>query len=254
MTKQPPARHLAASTATALALACSIAFAGNPAAGNADGTAAAEERELLRSIVSQSRAAVKSEDIAVRLDGQPTLGDAGAVLTLIEFSDLQCGYCRRHLLSVLPVLRERYVSTGQVRYAFFDFPVDQRHPEARGAAVAVRCAADQNVFEPMRARLYAHPAELQQENLPRHAEALGLDGTRFSVCLADGSKAEAVNRDVALGEQLRVRGTPTFLLGYSNGQYVRVARRIVGAQPLEVFESAIQALLAEPQGSMAQAH
>lgn len=250
MVNHDTARRLAASATAALALLCGASIAADPAATGAD---EAREREVLRAIVGRSRSAVKSEDFPVEIGGHPMLGDANAALTLIEFSDMQCGFCRRHLLSVLPVLRERYVGTGQLRYVFFDFPIDQRHPEARGAAVAVRCAADQDAVQPMRERLYANPAELQQERMRQHAEALGLDAARFSLCLSDTAKAEAVSRDVALGQQLAVRGTPTFLLGYSDGQSVRVKQRIVGAQTLEVFESAIAILLAEPQGSMAQA-
>jgi protein-disulfide isomerase len=251
MTQRSKAYRRAVSTA-ALVLLCSAASAGDPPTADEAAAAEEKERELLRSIASKSRSAVKAEDASVEISGHPVLGDAGAVLTLIEFGDMQCGFCRRHLLSVMPVLLERYVGSGRMRYVYFDFPVEQRHAEARGAAVAVRCAADQNAVLQMRERLYARPAELRRQSMPPHAEALGLDGARFSLCLADDTKAEAVNRDLSTGQQLGVRGTPTFLLGYSNGQSVHVKRRIVGAQPLEVFESAIGALLAQPTESMAQ--
>lgn len=243
---------LRAAGTLALALFCSASYAGDPPAADEAAAAEARERELLRSIVSKSRSAVKIEDVPVEISGHPTLGDAGAPLTLIEFGDMQCGFCRRHLLSVMPALLERYVGTGRLRYVFFDFPVEQRHPEARGAAVAVRCAADQNAALPMRERLYAQPATLEREKMPQHAQALGLDGARFTPCLADDAKAEAVSSDLATGQQLGVRGTPTFLLGYSDGGNVRVRRRIVGAQPLEVFESTVDTLLAEPWDSREQ--
>jgi protein-disulfide isomerase len=227
------------------------AAAGEPS-GRADAEAA-EETALLRAIASRARSPSKTEDFVVELGQHPGLGEPSAMLTLIEFSDLQCGFCRRHLNSILPVLLERYVSTGRMRYVFFDFPVEQRHPEAYGAAVGARCAADQGAVQPMRERLYRNPELLQQEHMPDHAAALGLDGASFASCLQDPAKAEAIQRDLELGQRLMVRGTPTFLVGYTQGEgaRVRVLRRIVGAQPLDVFETAIDGVIAEAQGSMA---
>lgn len=213
----------------------------------------AREAELLRAIARQTRSPFKTEDFVVELDQHPGLGEPSAMLTVIEFSDLQCGFCRRHLNSVLPALLERYVSTGRLRYVFFDFPVEQRHPEAYGAAIAARCAADQGAVQPMRERLYRHPERLGREHMKDHAAAIGLDAASFAGCLEDATKAEAVRRDLELGQRLMVRGTPTFLVGYrrADGTSVRVLRRIVGAQPLDVFETAINGVVAEAQSSMA---
>lgn len=245
------------SSARTLAAAATLTHAA--AAGAADapagqGAAAdeAKELDLLRSMARQAHSPVKAEDRVVEIGTHPALGEPGATLTLIEFSDLQCGFCRRHLNSTLPVLLERYVGTGRMRYVFFDFPVTERHPEAFGAAVAARCADEQNAVQPMRERFYANPTELKRDQLVGHAAAIGLDTAAFARCLDDDAKAEAVRQDLALGQSMGVRGTPTFLLGYANGGgQVRIVRRIVGAQPLDVFETAINAVLAEAQGSMA---
>jgi len=241
----------AALVATAALLSGTACLAAEPAAAADE----AKELELLRSMAKQVRSPVQTEDRVVEIGSHPMLGEPGAVLTLIEFSDLQCGFCRRHLNSTLPVLVERYVGTGRMRYVFFDFPVTERHPEAFGAAVAARCAAEQNAVQPMRERFYANPAQLQRDRLVGHAAAIGLDTAAFARCLDDEAKAEAVRQDLALGQSMGVRGTPTFLLGYANGDggQVRILRRIVGAQPLDVFETAINAVLAEAQGSMAAA-
>ncbi len=240
---------LASLVAAAALLAGTASFAAEPAAAADE----AKELELLRSMVSQARSPVKAEDRVVPIGNHPLLGEPGALLTLIEFSDLQCGFCRRHLNSTLPVLVERYVGTGRMRYVFFDFPVTERHPEAFGAAVAARCAAEQNAVQPMRERFYANPTQLARDQLVGHAAAIGLDTAAFARCLYDEAKAEAVRQDLALGQSMGVRGTPTFLIGYSQGDgtTVRVLRRIVGAQPLDAFETALNGVLAEAQGSMA---
>jgi protein-disulfide isomerase len=101
-------------------------------------------------MAKQRRSPVKNEDFVLRVDGHPALGRPEAMLTLVEFSDLQCGSCRRHVNSILPVLVDRCVDTGRMRHVYFDFPVEARHPAAYGAAIAARCAADQNVVQPMR--------------------------------------------------------------------------------------------------------
>jgi protein-disulfide isomerase len=242
-------------------LAIAALLAGNAAAADDPAprssllsTEEANELELLRSMARQTRAPVKSEDIVIRVDGHPTIGRPEATVVLIEFSDLQCGFCRRHVVSTLPVLLERYVDTGRMRYVFFDFPVEAQHPEAYGAAIAARCAADQNVVQPLRQRLLTSPNRLQPEQLTEHAAALGLNTAAFSRCLSDGTKAEAVQLDLTLGQQLMIRGTPTFLVGLSQGNNaeVRVLRRIVGAQPLDVFETAIAGIIAEAQSSVAR--
>lgn len=213
-------------------------------------TAETKGLDLLKSL---ARSPVKNEDVIVPVNGYPSLGRADATLTLIEFNDLQCQYCRRHANSVLGVLLERYVDTGQLRYVFVDFPADARHPHAQGAAIAARCAAEQDALRRMRERLYASPDRLQRADLPEHARALGLNNDAFSRCLDDGAQADAVRRSTALGKQLMVRGTPTFLIGYrwGDGTQVRILRRIAGAQPLDVFEATINGVLPEAQSAIA---
>ncbi len=213
----------------------------------------ARETDVLRSVARQTRSPVMAEDLVLSVEGHPALGRPEAALTLIEFSDLQCGFCRRHANSILPVLVERYVDTGRVRYVFFDFPIETRHPAAYGAAIAARCAADQSLFQPMRQRLLSSPVHLQPELLEAHAAALGADAAEFSRCLGDSATAEAVQQDLALGQQLFVRGTPTFFVGLSRsrGAEVHLRRRLVGAQTLDVFEAALDSVLTEVTGSIA---
>jgi protein-disulfide isomerase len=246
-------RRATPTIALAASLVCG-SVVGDPVPGvAAPSTEEAKELELLRSMARQTRSTVKSEDFVLSIDGHPAIGRPEAAVTVIEFTDLQCGFCRRHFNSTFPVLVERYVDTGRARYVFFDFPVDARHPAAQVAAIAARCAADQNVVRPMRQHLLASAEPPGPEQLREHAVALGLDGAAFSRCLDDDEKPEAVQRDLALGRQLMIRGTPTFLVGSSQAgsAQVRVVRRIVGAQPLDVFEAAIAAVAAEAHGALA---
>ncbi len=75
-----------------------------------------------------------------------TLGQPEAPVTLIEFSDYQCPFCRRFFQTTLPTLKTEYIDTGKLRYVFRDFPLDQIHPYARKAAEAAHCAGDQGKY------------------------------------------------------------------------------------------------------------
>ena len=82
----------------------------------------------------------------MRLADNPMLGAPEAPLTLIEFSDYQCPFCRRFAETTLPLLKRDYIETGKLRYVFRDFPLDRLHPQARKAAEAAHCAGDQGQY------------------------------------------------------------------------------------------------------------
>ena len=182
----------------------------------------------------------------VALGSLATRGKAEAPLTIIEFSDYQCPYCKRHVDQTLPKLLADYVDTGKARYAFRDYPLEQIHPLAAKAAEAARCAGDQGKYWEMHDRLFANQKELQPEKLPSHAEALKLDVTAFRSCVDDGRYAARVKEDLQAGEELGARGTPMFVVGTSGGGQVTTGVVIHGAQPIAVFKSEIDKLLAPP--------
>lgn len=201
------------------------------------------EMELLMQIAKQTRTS-RPVDGILTIDGHPAIGENDANIVLIEFSDFQCAFCRRHLNLVMPDLVREFIETGKVEYAFSDFPVEERHPQAMQAAIAARCAHDQDKYWEMRQRLYISSAMLQEPDLFEHAKTVGLDIEEFDACLKSGQYDTAVRHDQSEGTKLRVRGTPTFFLGrrISGGDQVRVERSIVGQQPIEVFREHIYAL------------
>lgn len=162
-------------------------------------------------------------------------GLADASITIVEFSDYQCPYCRRYSESTYPQIVQKYVESGQVRYAFKDFPLEQLHPQARQAAEAARCAGEQDAYWGIHDRLFAAQEDWagQADPLPIFVElgaATGLDGEALRSCIASGRHQQPVLDDLAAGQSLGVRGTPTFFVnGYT----------LIGAQPFEMFELAI---------------
>lgn len=220
-----------------------------PTAPAAQDSEAAEraEREALLALVRRDRGPAKDESVVLDVTGQPSVGNEQAPVVLLEFTDFQCPFCRRHLSGVLPKLLEEYVNCGKVRYVFFDFPSETKHPNAFNAALAARCASDQRRYWDVHNWLFANSQLLDRERLLEHVNAVGLDVPSFSACLDSGRHAEAVRSNMERGVQLRVRGTPTFFLGRKGekpGEVV-VVRRITGAQPLELFQKEVDFQLAE---------
>lgn len=172
--------------------------------------------------------------------GTAALGDADAPVTIVEFSDFQCPYCRRHVLQTLPRIVETYIDSGKVRYIFKDYPLPS-HPNAPKAAEAARCAGAQGVYWEMHDRLFKDPKEWSQQEeedvidtFVGYAGDLELDEMAFRVCLESGQSGEQVRQNQWEGQQAGVQGTPSFLI---NGQLLS------GAHSFDDFQRIIEAEL-----------
>lgn len=172
--------------------------------------------------------------------GDQSRGDADAPIVVVEFSDFQCPYCKRHNDQTQPTLDEKYVDTGQVRWVFKHFPL-AIHPQAPAAGVAAECAADQGKFWEMYNTIFANvDAWSINDPSPVFADLageLGLDVDAFSACVSAGDKMAEVQSDAADGTSF-VRGTPTFVL-FGSGQ----PRLIAGALPVDSFVAEIEKLI-----------
>jgi len=179
----------------------------------------------------------------------PSKGNPEATLTLIEFSDYQCPFCARHARETLAEIDKTYVSTGKLRYVFRNFPIEGIHPLAFRAHEAAACAAEQGKFWEMHARLFGNQKALDPENLPKHAETIGLEMSRFRTCFDSRRLSVRIRQDIAEGRALGVNGTPMFFLGVTqptDGK-VKALRMLRGSQDFEAFRNAIESLLAPPK-------
>jgi len=158
--------------------------------------------------------------------GDPVTSPAQKPVEIVEFADFQCPYCRQ-LEPVLKQLRSKYAD--RLRLIWKDFPLSI-HAEARGAAEAARCAADQQRFWEYHDLLFANQQALAPDDLKRHARALGLDETRFTACLEGGSHRTEVAAGLEEGMRQGVQATPTVFV---NG------RPIIGVQRLEAYEKVV---------------
>lgn len=164
--------------------------------------------------------------VAVTANG-PARGPASAPVTIVEFGDFQCPYCKKAESSVHAVL-EQY--PHDVRVVFRNLPLIQIHPNAKVAAEAAVCAERQGKFWEMHDAMYADQSALTADALKATAKRLGLNLDRFSACLSDGASSAALDVDSKAAADLGLSGTPYFFI---NG------RPIDGNVPLEKFESII---------------
>jgi protein-disulfide isomerase len=165
----------------------------------------------------------------------PSVGAAGAPVTLIEFSDYQCPYCHRAQEAVDQILKQY---EGKVRFVHREFPIPG-HPRAFAAAVAARCANDQGRFWDYHRNLLTTPGDFSDDDFKKRAATLGLDGTKLGECLAYGRFDSVVSESQQAARRIGVNSTPTFFL---NG------RMILGALPVEEFQRVLNEELARTGG------
>jgi protein-disulfide isomerase len=169
----------------------------------------------------------------IPVDDDPVLGPEDAPITIIEFTDYECPYCRKWHAEVFPKLVEAY--PDQVRLVYRDFPLTSIHVNAQPAAEAANCANEQGAFWDYTEKLFKMEQGLSAQAYSEYASQLDLDAQAFKDCLESGRYKEEIQSDFDFAANLGVRSTPTFFI---NG----IA--IVGAQPFEVFQQVIEKELA----------
>ena len=195
--------------------------------------------EALRAFVNELRQ--EATDVRVNLEPprlavqtaptDPGRGPATAPVTIVEFSDFQCPYCRQ----AAPTLKKIQETFGdRVRLVYRDAPLPT-HPEALVAAEAAQCAHDQGKFWEYHDVLFANQQALQRARLREYAAVVGLDERRFSACLDGGRFRADVERDLGDAQAYGIASTPTFFV---NG------RVVMGALPYERLEQIVEEELA----------
>lgn len=161
-----------------------------------------------------------------------SIGPTDAPITIVEFSDYQCPFCRRWHQQVYEPLMAAY--PGKIRLVYRHLPLTSIHPDAFSAAEAAMCAGEQNAYWDYHDKLFDGES-LGNSVYLQYARDLGLNMDTFEACLNDRKYQEAVQNDSDFAINLGIRSTPTFFI---NGLAV------VGAQPLDVFKQVIDKELA----------
>lgn len=198
---------------------------------------------LLGQRPAQARAAATGP-VRTSVADAPSLGRADAPVTIVEFSDYQCPFCRRFYTTTLVALKKDYIDAGKVRYVFRDYPLDELHSYARKAAEAAHCAGEQGKYWQMHDTLFQNQSTLDLPQLAEHARSVGVDGPTFDICLSSGRNAARVARGLTEGAAAGVQGTPGFVIGRTGTGDMVEGTPIRGAQPLATFRQIIEQLLA----------
>ena len=204
-----------------------------------DRKVAARRQEFLSSLRKAADVSVNlmppaSFRARVGLDG-PTRGASNAPVTIVEFEDFQCPFCKRAEDTVEQVLA-RY--KDRVRMVHRDLPLQTLHPAAWKAHEAGRCAEEQGRFWEYRALLYKNAPAASPEQLNNYASLAGLNVSDFTTCLQSGKFNAVVQKDEDEASRLGIQGTPVFFI---NG------RLLSGAQPASEFVRIIEDELNRPR-------
>ncbi len=181
-------------------------------------------------------------------DGHPRLGDADAPVTLVEFSDYLCPFCSRHFSETKPLLIDEYATSGAVNFVFRDFPIEDLHPNAPAGHAAGLCVAEQDasLFWEYHDELFSGQDDWGSlpdpgPYLETIAERVGADVDAFLECVISERTLEAVERSITQVRGLGFSATPSFqIIDNRTGD----TYQLIGAQPFEVFTSALDGVLA----------
>lgn len=228
-------RILAGIVVMAVVLSFTLGFmVGNGGKATVTGAlVAAQQQPLVQQPGAPSRVQVSADD-------DPAIGDAGAKVTIIEFSDFQCPFCGRFYEQTLPQIKDNYVKTGKARLVYRDFPLDSIHPEAIPGALAAGCANEQGKFWEYHDKIFGNQQSMNGASYKAWAAELGLNTEQFSQCYDSKKYQSEVEKDFNDGTAAGVSGTPTFYIGSPQKGY----QEIVGAQPYSVIKQAIDQELA----------
>jgi protein-disulfide isomerase len=157
----------------------------------------------------------------------PARGKEQAPVTIVEFGDFQCPYCRQAEDAVRIIMG---MHPDDVRLVFRELPLPTIHANAMGAAEAAICADRQGMFWPMHDAMYEDQTALGEAALKETAKRIGLNVDSFSACLLDAGTAHSIEADAKAADELNITGTPFFLI---NG------RPLYGNVPVDQLESIV---------------
>jgi len=170
-------------------------------------------------------------------DDDPYLGAEDAPVTIVEFSDFQCPFCKRFREQTFNKIKENFIDTGIVKFVYRDLPLSF-HPYAQKAAEAAQCAHEQGKFWEYHDKLFENQQQLDENSLKKYAADLGLDVEAFTTCLDSGKYEEETLKDAQAAAGQGIGGTPGFII---NG------KKISGAQPYDKFEQVICSIVPESE-------
>ena len=170
------------------------------------------------------------------------IGKPDAPLTMIEYTDLQCPFCRQYHITAYEQIKKEWIDTGKLRYVVRDLPIESIHPQAMPGARATRCAAEQGKLWEMRHSILLNNARLTNESFAQFAQDLKLNMGAFNKCFAETGKFQAeIAKDMAEAASVGISATPSFVIGKTTAGKMNGVR-FIGAQPYGAFDAKLKEL------------
>lgn len=188
--------------------------------------------------------------VKVSVDDDPMIGNKNAPVTLIEFSDYECPFCKRHFTQTYSLIKKDYIDSGKVKLVFRDLPLSFHDPMATTEAIAANCAREQGgdeVYFKLHDKMFTETTSngtgLTKDQLYKFSGELGLNEANFKACLDSEKNKSEITKDIADAGQIGATGTPSFVVGKSSASGEIEGKLIVGAQPYSAFQTEIDSLL-----------
>ncbi len=223
--------------------ACTNADARAPETQRADAPASPTSytATTTRSIdVSNSALAVQNDSLTKAADLGRVQGSASATVWVVEISDMQCPYCKEWHSNTYPKLRDEFIKTGKIRFAYINFPLSM-HKNAMPASRAAMCASTQGKFWEMQDEIFNTQEKWESLADPSSffegiAKDVGVNTTSWKSCTSSKSIQSVIDADITRAKKQDVRSTPSFIVA---------GRLLEGAVPIEDLRKVINAALGE---------
>jgi len=179
----------------------------------------------------------------VSITGDPSMGSATAPITIVEFSDFECPYCKQFHEEALPKLKKEYIETGLVRFIHKDLPLPF-HQHAQQAATAARCAQKDGKYWETYNALFNQQNCLGCKGPFAVAATTGVNQRELERCSRSKETKQAVNINTSEAELNGIRATPTFVIGTSS-ESLHKGQIIEGAIPWPEFKKIVETKISE---------
>ncbi len=212
----------------AILISGSIFYTKNP--NPTKNTGGAQIAQNQQPSLPQQPTSVNLEEILKIKSSDVILGNPDAKVTIIEYGDFECPFCKRFFDETEPLLIKNYIETGKAKMIYRNFPLPG-HSHAMPAALAASCAKEQGKFWLYHNEIFKNQDNLATLNYADLAQKLGLNTSQFKTCLESKKYLNQIQKEYNEAQSIGVNGTPTFFI---NG------KQVVGAQPYNVFEQTIE--------------